>query len=104
MSCCCTNTYKFCSPVNTCDDDTFKSMFTGLADGNYKVQVHFLDSVIDIAITVAAGDVTLPDPLNLNEKYTYSAKVYNSAGAEVVLYYNTVAYDCIQFNTKFLSS
>jgi hypothetical protein len=75
-------------------------MFTGLEDGNYTVQLNFLDSVIDVDIVVTGGVATLTDPLNLNEKYTYVAKVFNAGGFEVTLYYNTVAYDCIQFNTK----
>lgn len=104
MSCCCSNTYKFCKPVNTCDATTFKSMFTALDDGNYNVQLHFIGAVVNVAITVAAHVVTLPNGLNLNEHYMYTAKVYNSIGVEVVLFYNTVAYDCIQFNTKLLSS
>jgi hypothetical protein len=104
MSCCCSATYKFCSPVNTCDANTFKAMFTALTDGSYTVQLHFLGASVNIPITVAAGVVTLTNDLNLNEKYTYTAKVINAGGFEVTLYYNTVAYDCIQFNTKLISS
>lgn len=100
MSCCCTNTYKFCDGVSTCNADDFKKMFKNLPDGNYTVQLDFLGGVIDIKIAVAANVVTIEDPIVLNEQFTYLGKVTNDLDSLTAsLIVDDVSYDCFEFHT-----
>ncbi|MEO7049878.1 MAG: hypothetical protein ABI091_31530 [Ferruginibacter sp.] len=100
MSCCCDKTYKFCKGVGTCNADDFKKMFTGLADGTYTVQLDFLDSKVNITITVATNVVTVADPFILNENYTYTGKVIKADGTTAMLIEDTISYDCFEFTTQ----
>ncbi len=103
MSCCCTNTYKFCQPVDSCTGNGFTDMFKALADGVYTVQLDFLDSVIEYTINVASNVVTLNEGVTiiLNERFTYTGKVINASGAVVSLIFGGTSYDCFQFDTKY---
>ena len=99
MSCCCTNTYKFCKPVNGCNSASFSALFSGLPDGSYTIQLDYLNSVQNIGITVASGVLTFTSTIVLNENFTYTGQVLNSSGIVVPLTFYTVPYDCFQFVT-----
>ncbi|MEJ7611361.1 MAG: hypothetical protein WKF88_09320 [Ferruginibacter sp.] len=75
-------------------------MFKDLPDGSYSVELDFLDSVIKIPISVAAGVVTVDaaDILTLNESFTYTGKVKDTDGATVNIVKDTESYDCFQFS------
>lgn len=99
MSCCCTKVYKFCKPLRGCSASDFANLFKGLAEGTYSVQLDFLSgkqlrmvTVKDSIILVSGGD--------LNESYTYTGQVFDSGGNVVPLVFETLSYDCFQFETK----
>lgn len=104
MSCNCQNVYKFQTPVNGCNTSGFTSMFSGLADGNYSVELEFLSGRHLVGITKIGTDIETVGSVALNENYTYTGRVKNDAGAYVQLYFSTVAYDCFQFETEFILS
>lgn len=93
MPCNCTKIYKFKEPVNACDAQSFLSMFKNLPDGNYTVQLDFLNGVQKVPIAVASNVVT--GTVALNESYTYVGKVIGTT-----LTFDSVEYDCFQFETK----
>jgi hypothetical protein len=102
MSCCCKKTYKFCYPINPCDKNSFANLFKGLLDGNYIVQLNYLDAILNIAITIVGSvvDATNLNLSSLNESYTYTGKVINNIGEVVPLTKDNVVYDCFQFATN----
>lgn len=102
MNCNCSNVYKFPKAVNSCNSAGFTSMFAGLEDGSYLIELEFLNGRHLIGITKAGNDIEPVGVVTLNESYTYTGKIVNSAGAYVPLYISTVPYDCFQFETKLL--
>lgn len=103
MSCNCQNVYKFQTPVNGCNSAGFTSMFKSLEDGNYSVELEFLNGRHLVGITKIGNDIETVGSVVLNENYTYTGRVLNAAGAVVPIYVSTVAYDCFQFETQFLN-
>lgn len=101
MSCCCTKIYKFCNKIDSCSDE-FGKLFADLASGNYTIELDFLNSTVQIPITVTSGvvDISPLDQNKLNESYTYIGKVVDSSGVTVSLAKDAISYDCFQFETK----
>lgn len=101
MSCCCVKILKFCTPISACDKYAFANLFKGLQDGTYTVELQYLDAIVSIPITVVSGnvDVTILNLTALNEIYTYTGLVRDSAGAVVKFTKASIEYDCFQFST-----
>lgn len=98
MSCCCTNTYKFCKKISGCNLLNISFLFKGLPDDNYIVELDYLFGVIRIQMGVVGLVFTVVGP-PLNESYTYSGKLFNSLGQAVPFVVNNITYDCFQFST-----
>ena len=104
MSCNCQNVYKFQTPVNGCNTNGFKQMFAGLADGTYSVELEFLNGRHLVGITKLGSDIETVGSVVLNENYTYTGRVLDASGNVVPLYFETVPYDCFQFDTEIILS
>ena len=90
--------------MNGCNSDGFKEMFTSLADGNYTVELDFLNGKQLIGITKSGATIETVGSVVLNENYTYTGRVVNASGFVVPIYVSTVPYDCFQFETKLFMS
>lgn len=93
MSCHCTKIYNFKDPLQSCDQSSFADLFSGLADGNYTLQIDFLDTAQFVSM-VKDGSITFPNGLVLNENFTYIAKIVGTP-----LVFGGISYDCFQFTT-----
>jgi len=100
MSCCCQKVYKFCNSVNGCNYEGFTEMFTSLPDGNYNVELEFLNGKHLIGITKSSETIETVGSVVLNENYTYTGKVVDASGSVIPLVVDNVSYDCFQFETK----
>lgn len=103
MSCCCTNIYRLCDQV-VCDDQDLVLPIPVPADGEYTLELDFLDSVVTKTASFTASDNATFDKEGLNEAYTYTARLRDSAGAIVPFTVETVEYDCVEFTTKRLAA
>jgi len=73
---------------------TFADLFKTLPNGEYIVELDFLNGKQLRTITVADGVVTTSGAA-LNENYIYTGKINNTT-----LTFDSVVYDCFQFETK----
>lgn len=99
MSCCCNKIYKFCKAVNGCNRDNFAALFAGVPDGNYTIQLDYLNSVVSIEMSISEGVVTFTYAVQLNENFTYTGQLLNESGEVVPIVKEEVSYDCFQFTT-----
>jgi hypothetical protein len=98
MSCCCEKVYRMCD-VPVCDGESLVLPVTIDAGGDYTLQLDFLDSMLtETASFIATNTATFSKDL-LNEKYTYTGRVVDAAGAVVNFTVDTVEYDCFEFTT-----
>lgn len=86
--------------MNGCNYDGFKEMFSSLADGTYSIELEFLNGKHLIGITKTGATIETVGSVVLNENYTYTGQVLNSSGVVVPLVFETISYDCFQFETK----
>jgi hypothetical protein len=77
-------------------------MFSSLPDGNYSVELEFLNGRHLIGITKVGDDIETVGSVVLNENYTYTGRVLDANGVVVPLVVNTVSYSCFQFDTEFI--
>jgi hypothetical protein len=102
MSCCCNKTYKFCKKISACSLQNLKALFKNIPNGTYIIELNFLQSVIKIQMVVVGTTFTITGP-GLNENYTYTGRVFNSAGQMVPFVVDAVQYDCFQFDTVIIA-
>lgn len=85
---------KLCK-VSACDDIDLG--ITAQVSGSHKLVVDFLGREITITKTFAASDeITFPAS-SLNENFTFSAKLYDPTGKQIVIRKDDVDYDCVEF-------
>lgn len=99
MSCCCKNTYPLCDLV-VCDDEDLVIPAAVPADGEYTLELDFLDSVVKIPASLSAGDNFTFDKAGLNERFTYAGRIKGPDGVVVSFTIDSVVYDCLEFTTK----
>lgn len=98
MSCCCEKVYQMCR-VPVCDGEDLVLPVIIPADGNYTMQLDFLDHVLqETAGFITTNAATFSKDL-LNENYTYTGRVIDSAGNTVPFTVAGVEYDCFEFTT-----
>jgi hypothetical protein len=73
-----------------------------MPDGTYIIELNFLGSIIKIQMVVAGTVFTITGP-TLNEKHTYTGRVFNNLGQLVPFVVETVQYDCFQFDTVIIA-
>src|SRR6186997_1545089 len=99
MSCCCTRIYRLCDLV-ICDGEDLVLPIPITADGEYTLELDFMQTVIEKVATLTSGDNATFDKDELNEQFTYTGQVKNSDGETVSFEIEGVTYDCIEFTTK----
>jgi hypothetical protein len=95
--CCCKKTLNLCS-VSVCDDGIDLGI-TAQVDGVHKMIVDFLGVQYVITQTFAVDDKIIFPVDRLNERFTYSARVYEPDGKQVLIEKSGVTYDCFKFKT-----
>lgn len=99
MSCCCTKLFRICDVV-TCDDLDLVLPIPVPADGEYTLELNFLQHVLRKTVELSAGDNATFDKADLNEQFTYVGQVKDAAGEVVTFVIDGKTYDCIEFTTK----
>lgn len=95
--CCCKKTLNICS-VSICDDGIDIGI-TAQVDGEHKMIVEFLSVQYVIVKTFAVDDKIIFPVSSLNESFTYTARVYEPDGKQVVIEKDAIQYDCFKFKT-----
>ncbi len=99
MSCCCTRVYSLCDQV-VCDDGDLVLPGAVPTDGEYTLELGFLTHMIRKTAMLTAGDAPTFDKADLNEQYTYQARVLGPTGQKVTFSIGGQDYDCFSFTTK----
>lgn len=99
MSCCCNKVYRMCDVIK-CDGSDLVLPIPIPADGEYALELDFLNDVIRQTAQLSSGDTATFSKRDLNERFTYVGHVLDSAGQKVTFTIDTVEYDCIEFTTK----
>lgn len=99
MSCCCQKVYALCDTV-VCDEQDLVLPFTVDADGEYTLELNFLEAVLRKTALLSSGDSPTFDKDGLNEAFTYVGRVLGPDGQPVSFTVDAVEYDCLQFTTK----
>lgn len=99
MSCCCTNVYRLCDLI-VCDGEDLVLPIPVPADGEYTMELDFLQDVIKTVASLSLGDNATFPKTNLNERFTYVGRVVDGLGETVTFEINSVVYDCFEFTTK----
>lgn len=99
MSCCCKFVYRLCDLI-ICDGDSLVLPIPIPADGEYTLELDFMQTVIEKVATLTAGDNATFDKDELNEQFTYTGQVKNSEGETISFEIEGKTYDCIEFTTK----
>ena len=95
--CCCIKTLRLCK-ASVCDDIDFG--ITAQVPGEHKLILDFLGIQIIITKDFAFDDeITFPAS-SLNESFTYSGKLYDPSGKQIIIRKDDVDYDCIEFTTN----
>ena len=98
MSCCCNKVYRMCD-VAICDNQVVLPI-TATADGEYAMELDFLDSTVRKTAMLTSGDPLTFDLLDLNETYTFVGRALGPTGAPLTFTVQGVEYDCFEFTTK----
>lgn len=99
MSCCCTRIFRLCDLI-ICDGDDLVLPIPIPADGEYTLELDFMQTMIEKVATLTAGDNATFDKDELNEQFTYTGQVKNSEGETISFEIEGKTYDCIEFTTK----
>ncbi len=99
MSCCCKKTYLLCDLV-VCEEGDLVLPIPVTADGEYTLELDFLDSLLKIVSPLSAGDNFTFDKRGLNEQFTYVGRIKGPDGVVVSFTIDEVVYDCLEFTTK----
>ena len=95
--CCCKKTLNLCS-TSVCDEGIDFGI-TAQIDGDHKMIVDFLGLQYVITETFAVDDKIIFPVDSLNESFTYSGRVYEPDGKQVLIEKDGVQYDCFKFKT-----
>lgn len=99
MSCCCTRVWRLCDLV-VCDADDLVLPIPIPADGEYTLELNFLDNIVRKTANLSSGDNATFDTTGLNERFTYQGQVKDSTGQTLTFVVDAITYDCIEFTTK----
>lgn len=99
MPCCCTNIFQLCDFI-VCDGSDLVLPIVIPEDGDYVLELDFLNDVIKKTASLSMGDNATFDGDNLNERFTYVGHLKNNAGEIVIFTIEGKQYDCIEFTTK----
>jgi hypothetical protein len=99
MNCCCTKVYRVCDVIQ-CDESDLVFPIPIPADGEYTLELDFLNDVIRETVQLSAGNNATFSKRNLNERFTYVGHVLNASGEKVTFTIDGQVYDCIEFTTK----
>lgn len=97
--CCCSNVYRICDVI-VCDANPLVLPVPIPSDGDYTLELDFLNSVVRKTATLSLGDNATFEDVPLNEQYTYTGRVMDAAGDPVTFEIDEIEYDCFQFSTK----
>jgi hypothetical protein len=98
MSCC--NKILDLSTTGACFDDMIDLGITAKDQGEYRLELNFLDSIFVLRNIFEVDDQIIFPTKSLNEYYQFVGTLYDPAGATVVIEKGGVLYDCIKFQTK----
>jgi hypothetical protein len=99
MPCCCSTIYRVCDVI-VCDGQDLVLPVTVPADGEYTLELDFLQDVIRKMATLTAGDNFTFNMEDINERFTYVGHIKGPDGAPITFDIDGVVYDCIEFTTK----
>lgn len=99
MPCCCTSILRLCDLI-LCDDQDLVLPIPIPADGEYTLQLEFLNEIMEKVATLSEGDNATFDKEDLNEQFTYTGQVKNADGVAISFTVDGKVYDCIEFTTK----
>jgi hypothetical protein len=99
MPCCYNNIFKLCDLV-TCDAGDLVLPIPIPGDGEYTLELMFLQDVVRKTATLSAGDNATFDKADLNERFTYVGHVENAAGDHLTFDIDGKTYDAVEFTTK----
>lgn len=99
MSCCCKKVYRLCDLV-VCDDLDLVLPVPITVDGEYTLELDFLDDLVRKTAMLGNGDMATFDKVDLNERFTYVGRVVGPDGNVVKFTVDEVEYDCVEFTTK----
>lgn len=99
MPCCCTNIFRICDVI-VCTGEMLTLPVSVPADGEYTLELEFLQDIIEKKSTLSAGDNFTFDIENLNERFTYVGNIKNPDGTPLKFTVEGVEYDCLEFTTK----
>lgn len=99
MPCCCTKTHRVCDVI-ICDDDDLVLPVPIPADGEYTLELDFLDDVIRKTAQLTTGDNATFDHDGLNEKFTYVGHIRKPDGEILSFEIDGKTFDCLEFTTK----
>jgi hypothetical protein len=98
MPCCCTSVFRICDVV-VCDDQDLVLPVPIPADGEYTMELKFLDNVKRVTASFSAGDNATFAKTGLNEVFTYVGHVEDASGQEVEFEVDGKTYNCFEFTT-----
>lgn len=98
MSCCCTTIFRVCDLVICEDELVLPVPIPG--DGEYILELDFLDDVIRKSAMLSSGDNATFSTEGLNERFTYVGRIIDPNGQTLTFVNDGVTYDCIEFTTK----
>lgn len=96
--CCCTKTLRLCS-VNVCAESVIDFGITAQVEGTHQLILKFLGVEVLIEKDFAVDDQMTFPVGGLNENFTYTARIYEPDGKQVVIRKDSVEYDCFEFQT-----
>src|SRR3972149_2998453 len=99
MPCCCSKIYRVCDVVICVGEDLVLPVSVP-SDGEYTLELDFLQDVIRKTATLTEGDNFTFDAADLTERFTYVGHIKGPDGTPIKFTIDTVEYDCIEFTTK----
>lgn len=96
--CCCKNVLRLCR-VSVCGDALIKFGTTAQLAGVHKMTLNFLGVEFSVSKTFTVGQAIEFPATSLNESHTYTAKLFDPNGAQIVIQKGAVEYDCFEFET-----
>lgn len=95
--CCCKKILRLCK-VPVCGEG-LNFGITAQVDGNHRMTFDFLGVEFTINKTFVLDDPIIFPVNDLNENYTFTAKLYDPTGKQILIEKNAVEYDCFEFET-----
>lgn len=99
MPCCCSKIHRVCDVI-ICDGQDLILPIPVPTDGEYTLELDFLQDVISKTAQLTQGDNFTFDATDLNERFTYVGHIKGPDGVPITFTIDEVQYDCIEFTTK----